>query len=83
MALEVVERWFAPECFTIPRARSKIDTRSEGPMKKVSMLVLVALGVARMVTAAALPFIQDNYAAALSKAKQGKLPIFVECWAPW
>lgn len=30
-----------------------------------------------------LPFINDNYSEALLQAKQRKLPIFVEVWAPW
>jgi hypothetical protein len=30
-----------------------------------------------------LPFIHDDYPRALAEAKQRKLPIFVECWAPW
>jgi len=32
---------------------------------------------------AALSFIEDNYAKALSSAKSRHLPIFVEAWAPW
>ncbi len=31
----------------------------------------------------ALPFIEDDYAAALKQAVQQKRPIFVEAWAPW
>ena len=30
-----------------------------------------------------LPFIEDDYAGALSSARGKKLPIFVEAWAPW
>ena len=30
-----------------------------------------------------LPFIHDDFPKALNEAKQRKLPIFVECWAPW
>ena len=55
----------------------------EKPMKKLSIFALFALCVAPVVTLAGLPFIQDNYAGALSQAKQRKLPIFVEVWAPW
>lgn len=33
--------------------------------------------------ASALPFIEDDYAAALSRAREAKLPLFVEVWAPW
>lgn len=31
----------------------------------------------------ALPFIEDDYDAALTKAKAADRPIFVEMWAPW
>jgi hypothetical protein len=34
-------------------------------------------------TRAGLPWINDNYPKALAEAKQRKLPIFVEVWAPW
>lgn len=30
-----------------------------------------------------LPFIADDYPAALAQARQRDLPIFVESWAPW
>lgn len=30
-----------------------------------------------------LPFIQDDYAAALQQARAEKKPIFIEAWAPW
>jgi hypothetical protein len=52
-------------------------------MKRVLMFALLALCVAPVMAAEGLPFIQDNYGSALSQAKHRKLPIFVECWAPW
>jgi hypothetical protein len=30
-----------------------------------------------------LPFIDDDYAGALSQARARKLPLFIESWAPW
>ena len=30
-----------------------------------------------------LPIIADDYAKALSEAKERKVPLFVEVWAPW
>jgi thiol-disulfide isomerase/thioredoxin len=33
--------------------------------------------------AASLPFIEDDYAAALKLAKAKKVPLFVDTWAPW
>jgi hypothetical protein len=30
-----------------------------------------------------LPFVSDDYAKALDQARQQKLPLFIEAWAPW
>lgn len=30
-----------------------------------------------------MPWIEDDYAKAISEAKARKVPIFVESWAPW
>lgn len=30
-----------------------------------------------------LPLIQDDFSKARAQALQRKLPLFVECWAPW
>ena len=30
-----------------------------------------------------LPFIEDDYAMALAMAKKGKVPLFIDAWAPW
>jgi hypothetical protein len=32
---------------------------------------------------APLPFIEDDYARALSEAKAKGVPLFVDTWAPW
>ena len=50
-------------------------------MKRIlplAMLLLAALGAQ-----AAIPFIEDDYAAAVARAKAKDVPIFVETWAPW
>ncbi len=31
----------------------------------------------------ALPFVDDNYQTALTQAREKKVPLFVEAWAPW
>jgi endonuclease YncB( thermonuclease family) len=31
----------------------------------------------------ALAFIEDDYPRALREARERKLPIFIEAWAPW
>jgi len=53
-------------------------------MKKIGMCILLlgvltctAMGMSR------LPFINDNYDQAQAEAKQRKLPLFVDVWAPW
>jgi len=50
-------------------------------------LVLAALGActprARETGAFALPFVENDFAAALSRAREADLPLFVEVWAPW
>jgi hypothetical protein len=37
----------------------------------------------RGTTSIRLPFIEDDYSRALASARQRKLPIFVEVFAPW
>jgi len=34
-------------------------------------------------TPTALPFLQDDYSQALAEARERKLPLFIETWAPW
>jgi len=52
-------------------------------MKNRLNLVLCAMLFVPRLVAVGLPFIQDDYSKALTQAQQKKLPIFVECWAPW
>jgi hypothetical protein len=51
-------------------------------MRRLLLSLLILAGLTSTLVAE-LPFIQDNYAQALARAKQRKQPIFVECWAPW
>lgn len=56
-------------------------------MKTVPALA-AALLAARLVAAPAepkpaLPFIENDYPAALAQARAKKLPIFADAWAPW
>lgn len=54
-------------------------------MKRFWLWILLAFLPIATGTASAsrLPFIQDDFAKARADALQRKLPIFVECWAPW
>ena len=53
-------------------------------MRKLLPWVLLALAATSATASAAhLPFIQDDFAKARIRAMKRKLPIFVECWAPW
>jgi thiol-disulfide isomerase/thioredoxin len=49
----------------------------------LSLLMVAGLAVPARASSSALPFISDDYAAALAKAKADKRPLFVEFWAPW
>lgn len=46
-------------------------------------ILLLLLAVPRIAAANPLRFIDDDYPRALAEAKQRKLPVFVEVWAPW
>jgi len=53
-------------------------------MKKFLLWVLLVLvATPATLNATPLPFIHDDFAKAHSQAMRRKLPIFVECWAPW
>jgi len=46
-------------------------------------ILLLALLACSVAATTRLPFTNDDYNEALSLAKQRKLPLFVEVWAPW
>jgi hypothetical protein len=48
----------------------------------LGILLLTTAGAA-LSAAADLPWINNDYSKALTQAKQRKVPIFVEVWAPW
>lgn len=58
-------------------------------MRWKRLLPIVLAGAAALASTPAppakssLPWIEDDYARALSEARSRKLPIFVEAWAPW
>jgi hypothetical protein len=56
----------------------------------LAMAAWLALSASQLLLAAApaaapevLPFIADDYGQALTVARAGKLPLFVDAWAPW
>jgi hypothetical protein len=57
--------------------------RSLSWMLFVASAAVLAAGASSPAPAPVLPFIEDDYEKALSLAKQKKVPIFVEAWAPW
>jgi len=53
-------------------------------MKRTTLLLMSALALAPLAQAKeVLPFIQNDFAKALTQAKSSHKPIFVEAWAPW
>ena len=49
-------------------------------MRKLLLSLLLA---ATAVPAMALPFIENDYAKAVARARAKNLPIFADAWAPW
>lgn len=53
-------------------------------MKRAALVLLTVLSIAPVAHATeTVPFIEDDYAKAIARAKTKKLPLFVEAWAPW
>lgn len=52
-------------------------------MKKLCSWAMFLVVAALSMSAANLPFINNDYSKAVATAKQRNLPIFVEVWAPW
>jgi hypothetical protein len=53
------------------------------PRALSASILLLVLAAPRVAIANPLRFIADDYPRALAEAKQRKLPVFVEVWAPW
>jgi len=49
-------------------------------MRKLLLTLIVA---AVAVPALSLPFIENDYQKALTRARANNVPIFVDAWAPW
>lgn len=52
-------------------------------MKRLTLAIALLAFAAIAQAKEAVPFIENDYATALSKARAKNLPIFVEAWAPW
>lgn len=53
-------------------------------MRKATLLILTLLVTAPALRAAeVLPFIENDYAKAVARAKTKHVPLFVDAWAPW
>ena len=46
-------------------------------------LLAMTLFAAAHTASAELPFIENDYQTAVSRARAKNVPIFVEAWAPW
>lgn len=52
-------------------------------MRKVLLTLTLFLAAAAARAKEVLPFIENDYAKAVARAKTNHLPLFVEAWAPW
>jgi len=50
---------------------------------KLRTTLMALLLAAPMAAKEVVPFIDNDYATAVSRAKAKNVPIFVEAWAPW
>jgi len=55
------------------------------PLLSTLVAAVMASATSQQVTASSevLPFIENDYAAALSAARSKHLPLFADAWAPW
>ena len=54
-----------------------------GARLAAATVVAARLAASPAETKPALPFIENDYPAALAQARAKKLPIFADAWAPW
>jgi hypothetical protein len=52
-------------------------------MKRIALALALLVSAATAYAKEVLPFIEDDYAKAVARAKSKNVPIFVEAWAPW
>jgi hypothetical protein len=53
------------------------------PMKRLLVISLLALSAASAAAKEVVPFIENDFAKAVARAKAKSEPIFVDAWAPW
>jgi hypothetical protein len=53
------------------------------PMKRLLVISLLALSAASAAAKEVVPFIEDDFAKAVTRARAKSAPIFVDAWAPW
>ena len=55
-----------------------------GAMKRLLFAALLFLATTASASAKeVIPFIENDYSKALTRARSEHLPLFVEAWAPW
>jgi len=52
-------------------------------MKRIALALALVVSAAIAHAKEVLPFIEDDYARAVTRARTKNVPIFVEAWAPW
>jgi hypothetical protein len=52
-------------------------------MRRLILSLLLVAAAAPAFGKEVLPFIENDYAKAVTRAKTKNLPIFVDAWAPW
>jgi hypothetical protein len=50
---------------------------------KLRIALTLLIATAPLAAKEAVPFIDNDYATAIARAKARNVPVFVEAWAPW
>jgi len=52
-------------------------------MRKLTLILILLVAAPLLGAAEVLPFIDNDYAKAIARAKTKHVPLFVDAWAPW
>lgn len=60
-----------------------LDFKMGKQMKRTLAVAIFALSALPALAKEVVPFIEDDFGKAVTRAKAKKQPIFVDAWAPW
>jgi hypothetical protein len=67
----------------VAEGRVRGDKCYDRPAMRKLLILLLFLAATPAFAKEVLPFIDNDYAKALARAKAKNVPLFVDAWAPW